>query len=69
MTNRELLKTRMVIYFVACFSLTVCSPLMARFLGIGKGWMYQCFLAACALTAIAFLWAALRELQRLKNST
>jgi hypothetical protein len=67
--NRELLKTRMVIYFAACITLTFCGPLIARFLGMGTGGMRACFMVACCLAAIVFLWAALREMPRLKNPT
>jgi hypothetical protein len=68
MTHRNLLKTRMIIYFVACVNLTVDGPLMMRFVGIGEGWKRTWFLAACSLAAIVCLWAALRELSRLKTS-
>lgn len=69
MTTRELLKTRMVIYFAACLSLTVEGPTMARFFNLGPGSPHTGFIAICFFGAVAFLWAGLRELSRLKNST
>jgi hypothetical protein len=66
MDKRLALKTRMIAYFVLCVAFAFGSPLWARVLGIGSGSLHAWFMAACCLSAIVLLWAALRQMQCLQ---
>lgn len=62
------LKTRIVLYFVVCILLAFGSPIWAKLLKLGNEPARAWCMAASALAAIVFLWAALRSLSRLQAS-
>jgi hypothetical protein len=68
MEKRQVLKTRMVVYSVLCVALAFGSPVWSSVLRLGAGSPRAWFMAASAAGAIVPLWAALREMSRLRNS-
>jgi hypothetical protein len=57
----------MVLYYFLCSLLALGGRLWARLLKLEHEPARAWFMAACALAALVFWWAALRSLQRLRT--